>query len=72
MNQGGVLRGERVPIYILPKAPTSSHFLVINLSLKIFILILPFLTFYVGSFSNFQRLTPNYKQIAPLASGGHF
>jgi len=68
----GVLKGEGVPIYTLPRAPISSHFLVVNLSLRIFILILLFLTFYANPFSNFWRSTPNHKQIGPLALEGHF
>jgi len=67
----GVLRGEEVSIYTLLRAPTSSHFFVINLLLQIFILILQFLAFYDSSFSNFCRLTPNHKWIAPLASKNH-
>jgi len=70
--QWGVLKGKGFSIYTLLRAPTSSHFFMVNLSIRIFILILPFLTFYIGPFSNFWRLIPNHKRIVPLALEGHF
>jgi len=72
MNQRDEKRGEGVTFYTPPRAPTSSHLFTVNLSLKIFNLHLPILTFYIGPIFKFWKLTPNHKWIEPMASEDHF
>jgi len=59
MKQKGCEERRRRPFYTSPRAPTSSHLLMVNLSLKVLNLRSPILTFYAGSNSKFWRLAPN-------------